>query len=176
MSVYAESNIEFNFSLARMVIEHDKSTPTHPGGIVHNNSIWPGVDFCLEEITGEWIWLEVKSWNATHIAPHRRGGSRWSFICKMKSNEYAKEMRGKFLGTTAFLAWTNSFPVAPTQFVLLFEPPKPIDSALFGSRITRMRSLIPNRAIWAHPISVSILTVSGWNARFGHSYPARLLP
>ena len=173
MSVYVESNIEFDFTAATTVIEHDKATPTHPGGPVHNNSIWPGVDFCIEDASGDWIWLEVKNWNPTHITPNRRGGSRWSFLCKMRSNEYAREMRAKFLGTTAFLAWKNAFPLAPTRFVLLFEPPHPLDAALLGSRITRMQGLIPRRH-WAQPITVSILTVREWNRRMG-IYPARAL-
>lgn len=174
MSVYLESNIEFDFSTARTVIEHDKTTPTYAGGSVHGNNIWPGVDFCIEESSGEWIWLEVKNWDPTHIAPNRRGGTRWSFICKMRSKEYAKEMRNKFLGTTAFLAWQNKLPLVRTQFVMLFEPPKPLDVAVFGSRIERMKSLIPDLRIWAQPVKVSVLTVSDWNMRFP-SYPARII-
>lgn len=174
MSVYVESSIEFDFATAAKVIEHDKTTPSYPGGSVHGNNLWPGVDLCIEETSGDWIWLEVKSWDPTHIASNRRGASRWSFLCKMRSNAYAKEMRGKFLGTTAFLAWKNSFYLAPTQFVLLFEPPKPLDAALVGSRITRMRSLVPNHLYWAQPIYVSVLTVSEWNMRFV-SYPARVI-
>lgn len=174
MSVYVESNIEFDFTAATTVIEHDKLTPTHSGGSVHGNNVWPGVDFCIEETSGGWIWLEVKSWDPTRIVPNRRGGSRRSFICKMRSNEYAKEMRGKFLGTTAFLAWKNALSLAPTQFVLLFEPPHPLDVALLGSRITKMRSLLPNRPYWAQPISVAVLTVSQWNLRYV-PYPARVL-
>jgi hypothetical protein len=167
VSVYVESNIEFDFSRAVRVTEHDKPTG-------HNNNIWPGVDFCIEEPL-EWIWLEVKCWAPGHIAPRRRGGSRWSFLCKMRSNVYAQEMRSKFLGTTAFLAWMHAFPLAPTTFVLLFEPPHPMDSALIGSRITRMRQLVVNRAPWVQPIHVAVLTLHDWNARFPH-YPARLLP
>ena len=174
MSVYVESNIAFDFAAARTVIEHDKIRPTHPGGRTYGNNVWPGVDFCIEETTGEWIWLKVKSWNPKHIAAHRRGGTRWSFICKMKSKEFAKEMRGKFLGTTAFLALRNTLSVAPIQFVMLFEPPKPLDSALVGSRATRMQSLIPNRPDWTQPVYVAVLTMDEWNVRFP-DYPARII-
>ncbi len=178
MSVYVESGIEFDFSSARTVIEHDKSAPTHAGGTVHKNSVWPGVDFCIEETLvgqtpAEWIWLEVKSWEPSRIDPHRRGGNRWSFICKMKSDRFAMEMRDKFLGTTAFLAWTNNFTLAQTRFVLLFEPPTPMDSALLGSRNTRMQGRMSSK-LWVYPIRVSVLTLKGWNARFGVDYPAHI--
>ena len=136
MSLYVESSITFDLTAAVTVIEHDKATPTHLGGLVHGNSIWSGVDFCIEEATGSWIWLEVKNWDQTHIPPARRGGSRWSFICKMKSREFLREMRGKFLGTTAYLALTGSLPSTSIQFALLFEPPTVVDSALIGSRMT----------------------------------------
>ena len=92
----------------------------------------------------------------------------------MKSNAYANEMRSKFLGTSAFLVWTNSLPLAPTRFVLILEPPVPLDAALLGSRVTKMRSLIPNLQIWVQPISVSVVTVGEWNMRFA-AYPASAL-
>ena len=158
MSVYKESNIEFDFTQAKTANRH-------------NNSVWKGVDFCIEEPSGEWIWLEVKSWDLKHIDPHRRGGAVRSFRAKMKSNDYANEMCGKFIGTTAFLAWKGNFVLAPTTFVLLFEPPRPLDAALLGSRITRMQSLIP-RKIWAQPLGVVVLTTGGWNERFP-DYPAK---
>ncbi len=172
--MYVESNIELDFAAAKTVIEHDKQTPSYPGGRVNGSALWPGVDFCIEELPGDWLWLEVKSWDPAPIAPNRRGGSRWSFICKMRSSEYAKEMRNKFLGTSAFLAWQNQFILAPTRLILLFQPPKPLDAALLGAQVTRMRSLIPNLRRWAQPITVSVLTVSEWNLRF-RSYPAKVL-
>lgn len=170
--LFVESNIEFDFSAALRVMKHDKPIdPAHPEQ--QGNTNWPGMDFCIEEAAG-WIWLEVKSWDPTHIAPQRRGGNRWSFICNMRSDIYAKDMRNKFLGTTSFLAWTNTFPLAPTKVVMLFQPPRPMDSALVGSRSLRMRGHIPNRSLWQKPILVSVLTVDEWNLRFP-LYPARLL-
>lgn len=171
MSLFVESNITFDFTAATKVIEHDKTAPTHSGGAVDGNKKWPGEDFRVEEASGSWIWLEVKSWDPSRIAPSRRGGSRWSFICKMKSNEFLREMRGKFLGTTAFLSWTSKLPTAPIQFILLFEPPHSLDAALLGSRMTRMRGLIEDSR-WSPTIAVSVLTLSQWSARFGRDYPA----
>lgn len=171
MSLFVESNITFDFTAARAVIEHDKSVPTHSGGDTHGNNKWPGVDFCIEEASGSWIWLEVKSWDPAHIPPIRRGGNRRSFLCKMRSNAFLLEMRGKFLGTTAFLAWTGTLPACTTHFVLLFEPPHVLDAALLGSRMARLREQIQDRR-WLPPVTVSVLTLSEWTARFGRDYPA----
>lgn len=167
MSVFIESRIEFDFANAISITEHDKPAPGH------GNSVWPGVDFCIEEAT-DWVWLEVKSWDPTHIAPKDRGGSRWSFICKMRSKPFTKDMRNKFLGTTAFSAWRGIFAPAPTRYVLLLQPPAPLDSALLGALQTRMRSHVPNRTAWAQPVWVAVLDLTGWNLRFSQ-YPARLL-
>ena len=99
---------------------------------------------------------------------------RWSFICKMKSKSFTKEMRDKFLGTTAFLTWRGIFPPAPTRFVLLFQPPRPLDSALLVTFQTRIKSQIPNLSLWQEPIYVAVLDLAEWNRRYPQ-YPARLL-
>jgi hypothetical protein len=166
VSVWVERQMEFDLTAAVSVTKHDAQ-----GG--RGNNLWPGVDFRIEQ-PSEWIWLEVKSWDPTHIQAKDRGGTRWSFICKMRSKVYTKEMRGKFLGTSAFLAWTNALPLATTRYVLLFQPPQPLDSALLGTLMTRLQSQIPNLPIWAAPITVSVLNLEQWNVRFPQ-YPARLL-
>ena len=168
MSVFIESRIEFDFTDAIRVVQHDKPVPGH------GNTVWPGTDFCIKESVNESIWLEVKNWDPTHIAPKDRGGCRWSFICKMKSKTFAKDMRNKFLGTTAFLAWTDNYLLEPTKFVLLFQPPHTLDVALLGTLQTRLQSQIPNLSIWQASIRVSILDVGEWNMRFSQ-FPARLL-
>lgn len=167
MSVFIESRIEFDFTQSVSVTPHD----ARPGG--HGNSVWPGVDFCIED-GGECIWLEVKSWDPTHVPAKDRGGQRWSFICKMRSKEYAKEMRGKFLGTTAFLAWSRRFSLAPTRYILLFEPPHMLDSALLVTFQSRVKSQVPNLRSWAEPVFVAVLDTAEWNRRYPQ-YPARLL-
>ena len=167
MSVFIESRIEFDFTQAASVTPHD----ARPGG--HGNSVWPGVDFCIEDY-GEWIWLEVKSWDPTHVPAKDRGGMRWSFICKMKSKTFTKEVREKFLGTTAFLAWRDTFPLAPTRFILLFQPPHTLDAALLVTFQSRVKSQIPNLRSWAEPVFVAVLDTIEWNRRYPQ-YPARLL-
>ncbi len=166
MSVFIEKRMEFDFTNAVSAVPHDNRA----GG--QGNSVWPGVDFCLQD-GPDWIWLEVKSWDPTNIAPKDRGGTRWSFICKMQSKSFAKEVRDKFLGTTAFLAWSGTFPLAPTRFILLFEPPRPLDAALLVTFQSRIKAQVPNNARWQQPISVSVLDLSQWNNRFP-DYPARL--
>ena len=159
--------IEFDFTRAVSAVRHDGSAPGH------SNSVWPGVDFCIEE-PPEWIWLEVKSWDPTHIPARDRGGSRWAFICKMKSKLFTKDMREKFLGTTAFLAWRNLLPLAPTRFILLFQPPRALDSALLVTFQSRIKSQVPNLALWQEPVFVAVLDLAEWNRRYPQ-YPARLL-
>ena len=92
----------------------------------------------------------------------------------MKSKVFALEMRNKFLGTTAFLAWTNTFTSAPTRFVLLFQPPHPLDAALLVTFQNRIKSQVPNLQVWHEPIFVAVLDLEEWNRRYP-DYPARLL-
>ncbi len=167
MSVFVESRIAFDFTRAAGTVQHDKPAPGH------GNSVWPGVDFCLQD-GAEQLWLEVKSWHPMHIAPRSRGGSRRSFLSKIKSNVFTQEMRNKFLGTTAFLAWANSFVPAPTRFILLFQPPRPLDAALLVTFQNRIKLQVPNLRVWHQPIFVAVLDLAEWNRRYP-DYPARLL-
>lgn len=167
MSVFVESRIEFDFTNATSATQHDQPVPGH------GNSVWPGVDFCVHE-GPEWIWLEVKNWNPVHLATKNRGGNRWSFISKLKNKSFTKEIRDKFLGTTAFLAWRDIFPLAPTRFVLLFEPPHTLDAALLVTFQSRIKVQIPNLKTWREPIYVAVLDLAEWNRRYP-DYPARLL-
>lgn len=167
MSVFIESHIEFDFTHAVSAAAHDERS----GG--QGNNIWNGVDFCLQD-GAEQLWLEVKSWNAAHIDPRNRGGSRRSFLSKMKSKVFTQEMRNKFIGTTAFLAWTNNFTPAPTRYVLLFQPPHALDAALLVTFQNRIKSQVPNPRVWQQPIYVAVLDLDEWNRRYPE-YPARLL-
>jgi hypothetical protein len=177
MSLYTESGIEIDLTNATAHEKHDAI-----------NTIWGGVDFVIEEanqggvdfIIGEidrQIWLEMKSWSPRVIPPHRRGGQRRSYLSKMKSKEFPKSLREKFLGTCSFLTLTGNPPNAPILYVLLLES-APTDTALRVHMMTRLRSLIPTRGVtarpWSHTISVVVVDVAEWNSRFPQ-YPARLL-
>jgi len=176
VSVYVESDIEFDFTQAQRVVEYEDLLIGLPGASpTQSNTFWPGIDFHIEDTSGEAIWLEVKSWNPAFIAPKDRGGSRWSFLSKMKSRHFATEMRGKFLGTSSFFAWDGRTLPSTVRFILLFEPPHPIDAALtlaFGHKV-KQQLMPPKVLAWRRRIEVSALTLAEWNRRFP-DYPANL--
>ncbi|WP_394794990.1 hypothetical protein [Armatimonas sp.] len=166
MSVYQESGIELDLSATPQHEKHDTI-----------NTVLGGVDFQIIEPTGQ-LWLEMKSWSPNVIPTHRRGGQRRSYLSKMRSGKFGRELREKFLGTCTFLTLTGAPPAAPILYVLLLES-TPADSALRSHMMTRMRSMLPrsgSRArAWMHTIEVVVVDTTEWNARFP-SYPARLLP
>jgi hypothetical protein len=172
--VYVESNIEFDFTKAHSVIEYETLLTRHPGASpTQRNTFWPGIDFQVEESPGDAIWLEVKSWNPASVPPKDRGGSRRSFWYKMRSERFAGEMRGKFLGASAFFLWENVPLPSNVRFLLVFEPPHPIDTPLvlaFGHKVKQQ--MMPPRVLpWRRRIDVGALTLAEWNARFP-DYPA----
>lgn len=81
MSIVQESEIEFDFSRAVLVVKHDAE-----------NRIWEGGDFLIEE-TGGSIWLEVKNWEQSTVEPRRRGGQRRRFMCAMQSKTYFRDVQ-----------------------------------------------------------------------------------
>ena len=174
MSVYVESNIQIDFTRAFKVVKYEGLLAGLPGAsLTQRNTFWPGVDFHVEETPSDAIWLEIKSWNPASIPPKDRGGSRWSFLCKMKSNRFAQEMREKFLGTSSFFVWDNRPFPSRIRFLLLFEPPQSMDAALiltFGQKVKSQ--LMPPKALtWRNRIDVGALTLTEWNLRFP-DYPA----
>ena len=169
MSLFIESGIEFDFTRALTVVEHDRAL----SGSSDGNTTWPGVDFRLETAVG-WIWLEVKSWEPSRIEPQRRGGNRRRFNSKMRSKVFCQEMREKFLGTSAYLAWDNRLLIAPTRYILLFEPPSPLDVALLGSFMNILENQFPIPRKWRGNITVAVVTLAQWNRRFP-DYPARII-
>ncbi len=157
----AESGLEFDFSKAHVVYEHDRTSAKCDGSsTADGNTYWPGVDFRIEEDTG-WIWLEIKNW---------RGRMQGSFRAKLMSKAYAEEMRSKFLGTTSFLAWNNAFTSGSVRYILLFEPPTPFDRALLAPFQDFVRQEM------SHPDKLDIRTyvfdVRSWNTVFT-DYPVR---
>lgn len=177
MSVYVESGIKFDFTGAISVIEYEGLLTGLPGAsATQRNTFWPGVDFCIEDRPDEFIWLEVKSWEPSAIAPKERGGNRWSFLCKMKSKPFAQEMRGKFLGVSSFFAWDGRPLPTQVNFILLFEPPRSIDAPLIlaFSHKVKAQLMPPKALLWRSRINVTALTLAEWNIRFP-DYPARKL-
>ncbi len=178
MSVFVESDLEFDLTKARNAFNYEALLSGLPGASpAARNTFWPGIDFCIEDAPDETIWLEVKSWNPASIPPKDRGGSWRSFQSKMKSAAFAKEMRGKFLGTSSFFAWDGRAMPPVVRFILLFEPPRSIDAALlltFGQKV-KQQLMPPKTLAWRSRIEVSALTLAEWNQRFP-DYPARPVP
>jgi hypothetical protein len=163
MRLERESGIEFDFSAALSCSKHDTV-----------NRAWPGVDFLVEEPT-RWIWLEVKNWEPSALPPRYRGGQRRSFLSKMKSKTFFTEvLRGKFLGTSAFLALTNQHPAKDIVYVVLLQSPR-FDSALKLHAIDRMSKLIPRRGPWFVNVGVAVVDLRDWNRLFS-PYPATVIP
>lgn len=167
LAIERESGIEFDFRAASANSrKHDAV-----------NRCWPGVDFELEDGSGEWVWLEIKNWEPASLPPKFRGGQQRSFLCKMRSDHFFKEMRGKFLGASTFLSLTGQHPTSKVVYVLLIESPK-LSSAIKSHAMTRMRGLIPNRRgkrqAWAVPIHVVVMDLADWNGYFP-MYPATVV-
>lgn len=169
MSIVQESGIEFNFNSAAQIFRHDDSGPGCDG----NKSIWKGIDFRVNN-GSTWLWIEVKSWDPTRVDPHRRGGNQQKFIGKMRSKEFAAEIRAKFLGTSAFLAWNGTFLPADVVYIVLFEPPRSVDKALMGALLTKVDSMFVHNFPWAQSISCVLLDVDDWNFYYPQ-YPAQIL-
>lgn len=169
--VLEESGIEFDFSKALSVKVHDKALSQ--GG--EGNTLWKGVDFRVE-VPNQSLWIEVKSWDYKIIDPWRRGGQQRSFVSKMRSQQFGNEIRSKFYGTSAFLAWTNNFQPKDTVFVILFQPPRPLDKALLGTFMQqRIAPAFPLRnAPWTHRVSCVVVDLDDWNSLYPE-FPARIL-
>ncbi len=175
--MFVESSIQFDFTNAQNVIEYELLLKGLPGASsTIRNTFWKGIDFHIEEMSGEIIWLEVKSWNPKNIPAKKRGGSRRSFQCKMKSTAFAAATRNKFLGTSAYFAWDNRALPAKVRFLLLFEPPHPIDSALMLTFSDKIKSqLMPPKVVsFRTRIEIGAMNLAEWNKRFP-DYPASLI-
>ncbi len=166
MSVFKESGIEFDFTRAQSVVKHDEAP---------RNTFWSGVDFCIEDSPDESIWLEVKSWNPARMEPKWRGGNQRRFVSEMKSAAFSLKMRSKFFGTSAFFGWQGDPLPETVRYILVFEPPRRIDSALTLAFSHKIKSQIapPKSVAWRSRINVSVLGLSEWNQRFP-DYPARI--
>ena len=164
MSVFQESDLEFNFTAAVSATKHDAV-----------NNVFPGVDFIVNFIVEEtacWLWVEVKNWEGASVPARRRGGQRWAFLAKMKSDRYFKEiLRGKFTGTLAYLTLTGNPPQNAILYIALLESPR-MDSALMLHANHRLRGLVERQSLWTIPVNAAVLNLSEWHARFP-DYPTR---
>jgi hypothetical protein len=161
VSIVVESEIEIDLTHA---IKYDKHDAV--------NNVWPAVDFIIDN-GAEYLWLEIKNYEQSSIPLRRRGGQRWKFLCEMRGKPFFRELRGKFLGTTAYLSFTGDMPTKPIVYIILLESPK-LDSALKQRAMDRMRELLRPHHTWTPSIAVAVVNVADWNALYPH-YPAKTL-
>jgi len=162
---FVESGITLDFAAARSAVRHDSADG-------HGNRVWPGVDFCVED-DAELLWVEVKNWQPSGLPARLRGAKRRAFVGALKSGSLVRGLRGKFLGTTAFLAWTGQADLRPVRYIALVEPLRPTDSPLLMAVNDRLRS--PMAGPWRCGITVAIMGLAEWNARFS-DYPGAASP
>jgi len=93
----------------------------------------------------------------------------------MKSEKFGLELRSKFFGTAAFLAWTGQFIPSKVTYVVVLEPPRLLDKALLGTFMQqRLAPAFPSPNAWIHPLNCIVIDVSDWNLLYPN-LPARIL-
>ena len=157
-----ESGIEFDFSGAVTAVRHDESPPKGEG-----NKVWPGVDFRVDEGSRE-IWIEVKSWRRKNQA--ERIAADKEFPKVLASEEFRAWIVDKFLGTTAYLAWTGAFAPKPLIYVVLLDFPRRDHRALLGPFNQRLRATFPKTAPWTHSITHVVVDLETFQKQFAR-YP-----
>jgi hypothetical protein len=158
MNIVEESGILFNFERALRVFNHDKTDGD-------GNNIWNGVDFRIE-LEEEEIWLEVKNWNNSAIPEHHKAEAAAKASNQFLSKEFARELRAKFYGTSAYLSWTGQFQPKNTIFVILLEVKhldldSPLRLTLHERTISALFPGGSNR--WTHRLRGGIVDLKGWN-------------
>lgn len=169
--VLEERGIEFDFTNALSAKYHDRPKGDNCDG----NTLWKGVDFRVE-LAHESIWVEVKNWANTAIPEKHTERQKDDFKEKMESESFRSEVRTKFLGTTAFLAWTKNFEPKSTIYIVVLKPPIPLDPAMLSTLTQRQfASFFPRkRAPWESSLSGIVIDLTEWNRRFPE-FPARIV-
>ena len=161
MNVYRESEIEFDFTNANAVVRPDRE----PFG-----GVWPNVDFRVDEGSRE-LWIEVKSWHPSRFKTvAERIDVQKEFAGKIGSEEFGRRIIAKFLGTTAYLAWTGAFAPKPIVYVVLLDSVHPRRSALLLSFKDRLRPRFPKTHPWSHPITHVVMDLETFKATYAR-YP-----
>ena len=159
-----ESGIEFDFTSAVAAVRHDESPPKGEG-----NKVWPGVDFRVDEGSRE-LWIEVKSWvrkkQAEQIAADRE------FPKALASEDLRMWIVDKFLGTTAYLAWTGAFVARRVLYVIVLDSPRRDRTALLGAFSQRLRASFPKTHPWTHPVVHLVTDLETFQTQFVQ-YPCR---
>jgi hypothetical protein len=167
VTIHQESHIEFDFTNALRVVRHDVPSPAGDG-----NTIWKGVDFRIE-LPDKWLWVEVKSWDLKHIEQENRDREQASFYEEMRGKTTRSNLVSKFLGTTAYLSWKGGFLPSPVLYLVVLQPPTPLDKALLGTFAQKLKSSFTHKK-WTHPIECAVLDVHNWNRTYPEQ-PAKIL-
>jgi hypothetical protein len=155
-----ESGIRFEFDSNASVRKFDQESRA-----------WPAIDFIIDEQIS-WIWLEIKNWEPRDLPTRLRGPRRRSFLSKMKSSTFFRDvLRAKFLGTSAYLAHKGQFSVKPLEYIIILESPR-LDSSMLIQATRKMQELIRKSD---HPhLNVLVMNVLEWNKRYSE-HNARVL-
>ena len=163
MSLHTESGIQFDFDGALQVIRH--FDPKITNCQMDGDHPWDKIDFRIQVSATHWIWLEVKSWDPSHIDKPFRDQALADFLSKLKTKELARELRDKFVGTTSYLAWSDNFARVKTEYVCLVEPPITSNSALLKNQMSKLNVDIPKDG-WGVELGIAVVDLQRWNLTF----------
>lgn len=159
MAIAEESNLRFDFG------DHEYAFHDQRGD---GNTNWKGVDFRIKLEVG-WLWLEVKNYNRTDEQEAQRASNSYQKVTEKGGLMIFTE---KFLGTTAFLAWSEKFNAEPLHYVVLLEPPLNADAAILSTATQELKSNIQPMA--GKRVKVAVVNLAGWN-QFYPEFPAKLI-
>lgn len=154
-----ESGITFDFAEMKSVVRQDSKAE---GG----HQCWAAIDFRCETDAGDQMWIEVKSFDLKRFPARLRGGKQREFVGKIRSGSLAEEIRGKFLGTAAYLGLTGELEAKPILFVAIIVPPRDVDKALLGALDQRLSRFIQPRLPWIARPTLAVMDLQEWNQRF----------
>lgn len=161
MSGLRESGIEFDFSAATAVVRPDKE----PSG-----GVCPNVDFRVDEATRK-LWIEVKSWHPSRFKTvDERAAKTREFLGKLTSGEFREKLVAKFLGTSAYPAWTGTFVAKPLTYVIVLDsaPLRRDQAALLGPFKDKLKQSFPKAAPWRAPIAHVVMDLETFRTQFAH--------
>jgi hypothetical protein len=163
VSALTESGFRFGFA-GDEAVRHDQRSGD-------GNTFWPGVDFRVMEV-GRQVWIEVKSWSFgrdTDRTEGKRAAADYADKLEGRSaNLFRDEIAAKFLGTTAYLAWSGLGIPERVLYVVLLEPPSRGSRALLGPLRDRLRERFKQAQArpWGRRIAVFVVDGQGYRDQF----------
>jgi hypothetical protein len=163
--VIEESGFRFDFSQARDYRLHDKTGERGDG-----NTIWSGIDFRIIEHDHE-VWIEVKSWSFKRIfdrVQQTTAKKDWQKKMGEELERFRDDILQKFLGTTAYLAWSGTPLPDRVVYVVFLEPPDAGSAALLGPFRDRLRDRFKNAQArtWGRRIQYDVYNLPRFSLEF----------